>query len=116
MNVFSKIAKGIKNAIIPAKSVDMQSQELLDWLGISSTPKRLVSEVTYFTCLKMLSETLGKMLLFIKCNRHVPDKNRAIRAAVMSFHCKLMLFVSDVQIFCLLWFFCKNLSCLLFLT
>ncbi|MGG7057603.1 phage portal protein [Clostridium tertium] len=63
MNVFSKIAKGIKNAIIPAKSVDMQSQELLDWLGISSTPKRLVSEVTYFTCLKMLSETLGKMPL-----------------------------------------------------
>lgn len=63
MNVFSRIAKGIKNAIIPAKSVDMQSQELLEWLGISSTPKKLVSEVTYFTCLKMLSETLGKMPL-----------------------------------------------------
>lgn len=63
MNVFSRIAKGIKNAIIPATSIDMQSQELLEWLGISSTPKKLVSEVTYFTCLKMLSETLGKMPL-----------------------------------------------------
>lgn len=63
MNVFSRIAKGIKNAIIPVTSVDMKSQELLDWLGISSTPKKLVSEVTYFTCLKMLSETLGKMPL-----------------------------------------------------
>lgn len=63
MNVFSKIANGIKNAIIPTKTVDMQSQELLEWLGISSTPKQLVSEVTYFTCLKMLSETLGKMPL-----------------------------------------------------
>lgn len=63
MNVFSRIAKGIKNAIVPAKSVDMQSQELLEWLGIGSTPKKLVSEVTYFTCLKMLSETLGKMPL-----------------------------------------------------
>jgi HK97 family phage portal protein len=63
LNVFSRIAKGIKNAITPAKSVDMQSQELLEWLGISSTPKKLVSEVTYFTCLKMLSETLGKMPL-----------------------------------------------------
>ncbi|MDC4242480.1 phage portal protein [Clostridium tertium] len=41
----------------------MQSRELLEWLGISSTPKKLVSEVTYFTCLKMLSETLGKMPL-----------------------------------------------------
>lgn len=63
MNVFSRLAKGIKNAIIPKKTVDMQSQELLEWLGISSTPKRLISEATYFTCLKMLSETLGKMPL-----------------------------------------------------
>ncbi|WP_334686094.1 phage portal protein [Clostridium tertium] len=63
MNVFSRIAKGIKNAIVPEKTVDMQSRELLEWLGISSTPKKLVSEVTYFTCLKMLSETLGKMPL-----------------------------------------------------
>jgi HK97 family phage portal protein len=63
LNVFSRIVKGIKNVIVPATSVDMQSQELLEWLGISSTPKKLVSEVTYFTCLKMLSETLGKMPL-----------------------------------------------------
>lgn len=63
MNVFSGIAKKIKNAIIPERTVDMQSQELLEWLGISSTPKQLVSEATYFTCLKMLSETLGKMPL-----------------------------------------------------
>lgn len=63
MNVFNRVIKGIKNAIIPEKSVDMQSKDLLEWLGISSTPKKLVSEVTYFTCLKMLSETLGKMPL-----------------------------------------------------
>ena len=54
LNVFSRIAKGIKNAIVPEKTVNMQSQELLEWLGISSTPKKLVSEVTYFTCLKKL--------------------------------------------------------------
>lgn len=58
-NVF----KQIKNIISPVKTADMQSQELLEWLGISQTPKKLVSEVTYFTCLKMLSETLGKMPL-----------------------------------------------------
>ena len=50
LNVFSRIAKGIKNAIIPAKSVDMQSQELLEWLGITGTSKKIESEVTYFTC------------------------------------------------------------------
>lgn len=63
MNVFSRIAKGIKNAIIPATSIDMQSQELLEWLGIAGTSKKIESEVTYFTCLKMLSETLAKMPL-----------------------------------------------------
>ncbi|MDU3526744.1 phage portal protein [Clostridium sp.] len=68
MNVFSRIAKGIKNAIVPAKTVDMQSQELLEWLGIGSTSKNLVSEVTYFTCIKMLSETLAKMPIKIYQN------------------------------------------------
>lgn len=63
MNVFSRIVKGIKNAIIPSTSVDMQSQELLEWLGIAGTSKKIESEVTYFTCLKMLSETLAKMPL-----------------------------------------------------
>ena len=63
MNVLSRIAKGIKNAIIPAKTTDMQSRELLEWLGIAGTSKKLESEVTYFTCLKMLSETLAKMPL-----------------------------------------------------
>lgn len=41
--------------------VDLGDERLLEWLGISTTPKSLISEVTYFTCLKMLSETLGKM-------------------------------------------------------
>lgn len=40
---------------------DLADERLLEWLGISTTPKSLISEVTYFTCLKMLSETLGKM-------------------------------------------------------
>ncbi|QIB70684.1 phage portal protein [Aminipila butyrica] len=48
---------------VGGRTADMQSGELLEWLGISKTPKHLVSEVTYFTCLKMLSETLGKMPL-----------------------------------------------------
>lgn len=42
---------------------DLTDEKLLDWLGISTTQKRLISEVTYFTCLKMLSETLAKMPL-----------------------------------------------------
>lgn len=63
MNVFNKVINGIKNMIVPEKSTDMQSQELLEWLGIAGTSKKIESEVTYFTCLKMLSETLAKMPL-----------------------------------------------------
>ncbi len=65
MNVFTRIYNSIKRQLMKPKpkTADMQSEELLEWLGISRTPKNLTSEVTYFTCLKMLSETLGKMPL-----------------------------------------------------
>ncbi|WP_315970312.1 phage portal protein [Clostridium botulinum] len=53
----------IKNYISTRKSADLNEKELLEWLGISNTPKKILSEVTYFTCMKMLSETLGKMPL-----------------------------------------------------
>nr|WP_024615835.1 phage portal protein [Clostridium sp. Ade.TY] len=55
------IFKRIKNFIVPQRPVDMQSEELLQWLGITTRDKSILSEITYFTCLKMLSETLGKM-------------------------------------------------------
>ena len=55
----------IKNAWNAWKStnVDLNDEELLEWLGISGTPKKLLSEVTYYTCIKMLSETMGKLPL-----------------------------------------------------
>ena len=57
-----KWLNAIKNFITPQRqTVSLEDRELLDWLGISNTPRKLISEVTYFTCLKMLSETLGKM-------------------------------------------------------
>ena len=55
----------IKNAwgVLVGESVDLADEELLEWLGISGVRKDLVSEVTYYTCLKMLSETMGKLPL-----------------------------------------------------
>lgn len=44
------------------RDIDMNEQELLGWLGISSGHKA-INEVTYFTCLKMLAETMGKLPL-----------------------------------------------------
>ena len=44
------------------KTVTTADRELAEWLGISGSMDKL-SEVTYFTCLKMLSETIGKLPL-----------------------------------------------------
>lgn len=41
-------------------TVSLNSNTFLDWLGIKKKRKP-TAEVTYFTCLKMLSETLAKM-------------------------------------------------------
>lgn len=59
MRIFDKIREFFNRTIRPAAGAD--DERLLEWLGISGTPKKVLGEVTYFTCLKMLSETLGKM-------------------------------------------------------
>ena len=44
--------------------VSIDDERLMEWLGIDpKTPRNAIGEVTYFTCLKMLSETMGKMPL-----------------------------------------------------
>lgn len=51
----------IKNYITPQRRVNKDDAELMEWLGIASSSKNIIAEVTYFTCMKMLAETLGKM-------------------------------------------------------
>ena len=45
------------------KVVRLDDSQFLDILGIDSSNTDAISEVTYFTCLKILSETLGKLSL-----------------------------------------------------
>lgn len=56
------IGSRIKNAFnaLTGNTVDLNDDELLQWLGIKPGMKN-TSEITYFTCLKMLTETLAKM-------------------------------------------------------
>ena len=42
-------------------TANMQSESLLEWMGIGKKQKGVMGEATYFTCLKMLSESLAKM-------------------------------------------------------
>lgn len=52
--------KNAANALM-RPTVNTNDDELLKWLGVDTTNKKIISEVTYFTCLKLLSETMGKL-------------------------------------------------------
>jgi len=57
--VFKWLKRLFKN-----ERVDMMNPKLLEWLGIDpDTPKDKLSEATYFACLKILAESLGKLPL-----------------------------------------------------
>ncbi|MBS4191752.1 phage portal protein [Bacillus sp. FJAT-49705] len=59
MKLFSWVKRIFKN-----ETVDMNNPKLLEWLGIDpNTPKDALSESTYFACLKILSESIGKLPL-----------------------------------------------------
>lgn len=59
------------------KAESMTAQTLLDFLGVSTTDSSKLSEATYFACLKILGETLGKLPL--KLLQHT-DKDGVIKA------------------------------------
>lgn len=54
----------IFNKIFKNETVDLNNPTLLSWLGIDTeTPRDRLSEATYFACMKILSESLGKLPL-----------------------------------------------------
>lgn len=65
MRLLNKVITAANSAwqFLTNPTVELNDPELLEWLGISGVRHDLISEVTYFTCLKMLSETMGKLPL-----------------------------------------------------
>lgn len=61
MEIWNRIKRAYAAFTMP--TVNMESEELLEWLGIATKDKKKINEVTYFTCMKMLSETMGKLPL-----------------------------------------------------
>lgn len=59
MGLFQRIGAAFRSATAK-KEVSLQDEELLSWLGIVPGSGN-AQEVTYVTCLKILSETMGKM-------------------------------------------------------
>ena len=71
MNIFSRVYHAILNDGGAVEVADLNSEKMLEWLGIDTKDPKALSETTYFTCLKVLSETMGKLPL--KC--YVEDDN-----------------------------------------
>lgn len=59
MKLFNWVKKIFKN-----ETVNLNSPKMLEWLGIDpDTPKDKLSEATYFACMKILAESMGKLPL-----------------------------------------------------
>lgn len=56
-----KLRDRLKNAVTAFKTANLNDEQLIEWLGIRGVKKSELSEVTYFTCLKMLAETVAKL-------------------------------------------------------
>ena len=61
MGLLKRIRNAARELVRP--TADLNDEALLEWLGITTKNKKEIGEVTYFTCLKMLSETMGKLPL-----------------------------------------------------
>ena len=63
MGKITDAAMSVKN-LRDAETAGLNDEKLLEWLGIDrESNQKDINEVTYFTCLKMLSETMGKLPL-----------------------------------------------------
>lgn len=63
MSFLSAIKNIFKNEIAADVSADNGLEKLLQWWDIDTSKPKAIAETTYFTCLKVLSETMGKMPL-----------------------------------------------------
>ena len=63
MNLFGRIKNRIAKffGMTTTESPPMDDDSFLEWLGVKRKRKGVMQEVTYFTCLKMMSETVAKM-------------------------------------------------------
>lgn len=75
MKWWTKVRNKVNNTF-GRQVTDAQSEELLRWLGIDRTSKEAIAETTYFTCMKLLAETLGKLPLKLK----METSNGTVRA------------------------------------
>ena len=63
MNIFEKGFNKVRNMMTKSQSEQMSLQQLVDFLNLNGVNGKALSEATYFSCLKVLSEAVGKLPL-----------------------------------------------------
>lgn len=74
MNIFERAklwAGAVRAKSATAKTESLTLTQLLDFLGIRDTNANALSEATYFACLKVLSEAVGKLPM--KIQQYTPE-------------------------------------------
>ncbi len=74
---FKQRLKTAFNILTNKSGKEYEMQQLIDFLGLKGTKEKALSEATYFACLKVLSESVGKLPL--KLLQH-KDNNGVITA------------------------------------
>ncbi len=59
MNVTKRLKSAVKTLF--GKTESMTLQQLIDFLGLAGTDESVLSEATYFACMKVLTESIGKL-------------------------------------------------------
>ena len=63
--------KAVEKGVRQLSSWEQEQKNLLEWLGLGNVDEDTLSEATYFACLKVLSESVGKLPL--KLQRYTPE-------------------------------------------
>lgn len=63
MNIVNRFKKQMMSKSTSITQAESQIKALLDFLGIDRDNEDMLSEATYFACLKVLSESIGKLTL-----------------------------------------------------
>ena len=77
MNIIRKGFNKVKEMVVSSKNETMSLQQLVDFLNLNGYNGKALSEATYFSCLKVLSEAVGKLPLKLLAYN---DRNGVVNA------------------------------------
>jgi HK97 family phage portal protein len=82
-NRFKRAVAKILN--INVQTTGMNDESFAEWLGVRPKKTKVMNEVTYFTCLKMMSETMAKMpwKLYQRTDKGIVEPNNNETAQLM---------------------------------